>query len=179
MPFLRKHIALLILSCLFLSCYFVRVQPVANSDTFYHLSVGREVIETKTIPIKDNFVYGSANTNYVSTEWLSGVIFYLLVQTFGFLALLVLRVAVGLLTLYFLYKSLRLFISNYLIINALLLLVGYLLSYRLSSRPEMFSLLFLALTNYVCLHIFAKEKLPLTAYFLPLIFGLWPNLHGF
>jgi len=175
----NKSILLSLFSFLLLSIYFIAVQPSANNDTYYHLTVGREVLQTHQIPQKDNFVFGSTNTYYISNEWLTGTFFYLLVSQFGLEALFVPRIILGLLTLYFIFRSIRL-VNNNLFINAIsILLVGYLLSYRLSSRPEMFSFVFLSIVNFVCLHFLFKNKFPLVSYFIPIIFLLWPNLHGF
>lgn len=175
----NKSILLLFSSLIFLSVYFIRVNPLSTNDTYYHLAVGREVIQTHQMPQKDNFVYGSANTEYVSSEWLSGALFYLLVNLFGLQTLLILRVICGLLTVYFLFRSLRLININPLIINVSVLFGGYLLAFRLNTRPEMFSLVFLSMVNYTCLHFYFKKSLSKVTYFLPIIFLLWPNLHGF
>lgn len=167
-------------SFVLLALYFLLSQYVISGDTYFHLSVGREVMQTGHIPQKDNFVYGSLNPTYVSSEWLSGVIFSVLVTQFGMVALLGLRVICGLFTIYFTFKTLRLVTNNYLISNIFTLVVGYLLPFRLNGgRPEMFSLVFLALVNYVCLRFFIKRTNSPFLYILPLIFFLWPNLHGF
>lgn len=175
---ISKNLLFPILAFILLGFYFLRANSLTTNDTFFHLSVGREVAQTHKIPTQDNFVFGSVNTNYVSAEWMTGLIFYLLTENFGIQSLFLLRIVCGLLTIFFLYKTLRLFNSNYWLITAAILIVGYLLPFRLSSRPEMFSLFFLSLINYTCLHFYFKKKLALSTYALPLVFLLWPNLHG-
>lgn len=161
-----------------LALYFLNSHPLTTNDTYFHLSVGREVFQTHKIPTQDNFVFGSVNTNYVSAEWMTGLVFYVLTENFGIQSLFLLRIVCGLLTIFFLYRTLRLFTSNYWLITAAILIVGCLLPFRLSTRPEMFSLFFLALINYSSLHFYFKKKLALATYSLPLVFLLWPNLHG-
>lgn len=170
---------LLVLSFIVLAIFFYRVQPLIATDIYYHLSVGREVSQTHQIPAKDTFVYGSANTKYISTEWLSGLIFYYLVSLLGFNSLYIPQILCGLITIYFFYRSLKVLKINSLIISTSVLFLGYILPFRLNARPEMFSLAFLSIINFVCIFFYFKKKIPFTAYSLPFIFLLWPNLHGF
>lgn len=178
-PFaISKNSLIPIFAFVLLGFYFLRTHPLTTNDTYFHLAVGREVTQTHKIPTQDNFVFGSVNTNYISAEWMAGLIFYLLTESFGIQSLFILRIASGLLTIFFLYKTLRLFSSNYWFITTAMLAVGYLLPFRLSTRPEIFSLFFLSLINYVCLSFYFRKKLAWATYSLPLVFLLWPNLHG-
>ncbi|MCR4311326.1 MAG: hypothetical protein NUV54_02035 [Candidatus Taylorbacteria bacterium] len=175
-----KNINWLILSTFFLlALFFLRVNNQMLSDTWWHMSVGREVQETKKIPTSDSFVYGSKNTNYTSTEWLSGLIFFEIYSKVGVLGLSFFKMIVTVLAAFFLYKTLTLFIKEKYKIVFALILTSYLLSFRLSLRPEMFTLLFLSVTNYICLRYYYHKELSRFLYTLPFIFLVWPNLHGF
>lgn len=176
---LNRNWLILLFTFLLLSVYFFRVHSSAVNDTFFHLAVGREVVQTHQIPQVDDFVYGAKSTKYVSSEWLSGVIFYLTLKSFGFTGLVVLRSLVGIVAIFFFYKTLRLTKISFLVAITMTFLVGYLLPFRLSTRPEMFSLAFLSLVNYVCLFIFFKNKQTFFLYLFPFVFLLWPNVHGF
>ena len=180
MQLTKKINWLTLLTFVLLGIYIARVNsPASSTDTWWHMSIGRQVAQEKKIPSEDKFVYGSADTHYTSTEWLAGLIFYGFVKYLGLNGLLILRVLLGLLSLYLLYRTLMIITPNTLITNTSITLVGYILALRLNDRPEMFSFLFLALVNYVCFYYYLKNKLPATGYLLPVTFLVWPNLHGF
>lgn len=148
-----------------------------SSDTYWHMAVGREVIQTKQIPTQDNFTYGQKDKTFNSTEWLSGLIFYSFFQNFGQNGLVILRIVIALSTLFVLYKTVDLITKNLSIQILALEFSAFMLSFRFKDRPEIFSYLFVAFVNYTCLHYFFKKKLPTVSYFLPLIFLFWPNMH--
>lgn len=163
-----------------LGIYFARVRTAGDTaDTYWHLAVGRQVWQQKQISKTDDFVYGKADTHYTSTEWLSGLIFYFSDKLFSSSGLTALRVLCGLGTMYFLYKSVSLFIKDIAKQAVLLLTVGYVLAIRLFDRPENFSIIFVSLINYVCLKYFFKGKFDKLFFLLPPIFLVWPDIHAF
>jgi len=162
-----------------LGIYFATVVDTGR-DTYWHLAIGRRVFEEKAIPKIDTFTYGSPETLFTSTEWLSGLIMYAFVQTLGLnTGLLLLRIVIGLTAIYLLYLSLKLITSNEIITLAGISLVGFVLAIRLNDRPEIFSFVFVAFVNYVCFNFFTKQKLSRLTYFLPIVFFAWPNIHAF
>ena len=167
-----------LLTFLLLGLYFIRAVS-STTDTYWHLAIGRQVWQTKAIPKVDDFVYGRSDRRFTSTEWLSGLIYYFIVKTFGFEGLVVLRVITGITALILLYLSLRLITANNLLINLGIVLAGYILAYRLYDRPENFSFVFLVFVNYLCFYYYLKKRLSITFCLLPLIFLLWPNIHAF
>lgn len=174
-----KH--LLIISSTFLLIViftFKFTYPLIN-DTYYHMSVGREVAKTGKIPTRDNFVYSQKNTEYTSTEWLSGLMFYLIYDKWQENGLYLVRALAILMTLFFVLKSLRLFTNNYLTISTLILFLGLVLFKRLNARPEIISYAILAMINFICLNYYQKARLSKFIYLLPPIFLLWPSIHGF
>lgn len=175
----KKFNFLIILTLVFLGIYFVRVRvPADTADTYWHLSVGREVWQSRVIPQKDNFVYGPSNSDYTSTEWLSGLIFYATVKYLGFGGLLLLRALVGLTALTILYLTIRLITDNPWLKASAVSLVGFVLAIRLHDRPEMFSFVFFALINYFCYHFYLKKRISKVTFALPLVFLVWPNIHA-
>ncbi len=170
----------LLATFLLITLYFIRVSPNAfDYDSYYHLSIGRQVWMEKSIPTEDKFVYGAANNHISSSEWLSGLIFYSAYNLVGDNEFIFLRLLTGLGALYFFYLTLKLIDTRKEWILAALLSVGYVMAIRLLNRPEIFSLLFVSIVNYLCFYYYIKKKLNYAFLILPLIFLLWPNLHGF
>jgi len=166
----------LILTLILIAIFFATA-ITTSSDTYWHMAVGREIVQTKHIPTQDNFTYGQKDKSFNSSEWLSGLIFYSLFQNFGQNGLVILRILIAIATLFVLYKTLDLVTKNLSVQILALEFSAFMLSFRFKDRPEIFAYLFVAFTNYICLHYFFKKKLPTVSYFLPLIFLLWPNMH--
>ena len=177
MPKFRPNYLVLI-TFIVLGLFFARsIAP--SADTFWHLAVGRQVWQEKKIPTHDKFIYGPKDKSFNSVEWLSALIFYLTVKSFSLKGLVLLRVVIGLASLYFIYRALSLVTQNDLIKVLTLAVTGYVFAYRLYDRPEIFSFLFLAFVNYICFYYLIKKSLPKTAHLLPVIFLAWPNIHPF
>ena len=168
---------LVIFAFILIAVFFVRVVS-PTTDTYFHLSIGRLTAQTRQIPNTDPFVYGAQDNHFTSTEWLSGLIFFEAVKVFGLNGLILLRLTLSLATLFFLYQTLSLITKSQLPKIAAVLTFAYMAAPRLFDRPESFSYLFLAITNYSCFYFYLKKKLPFNFYLLPLIFLVWPNMHA-
>lgn len=177
MPKINFKIAVLLF---LLGIFFLRVYPAGGSrDTYYHLSVGRQVWQEKKVPHFDNFTYSINDNQYISTEWLSGLFFYAITQLFGLKGLLILRLFLGVITMYIFYKTLKLFNGNDYLTYLFITLVGFVLAIRLNDRPEMFSFAIFSYLNFICINYFYNKKLQRTIALLPIMFILWSNLHPF
>ena len=168
---------LVIFAFILIAVFFVRVIS-PTTDTYFHLSIGRQIWQTHKIPVQDSFVYSSSNPDFISTEWLSGLIFFTMVKAFGLNGLTLLRLILSLTALFFLYQTLSLITKSQLPKIAALVTFAYIAAPRLFDRPENFSYLFLSFVNYIMFYIFLKRKIPVLALALPLIFLLWPNMHA-
>lgn len=164
---------------IFCALFFLRTNSLFVNDTYWHMSVGREIAQTKKIPNQDNFVYGSTDTHYVSSEWLSGLIFYEAYTKLHSYAFPLLRLLIGTCAIFFLYKSLSFITKDKFLLGSSLFVVSYIISFSLNNRPEMFSIAFIAITNYVCMSYYYRKVLPKTAYILPFIFLAWPGIHPY
>ena len=150
-----------------------------SGDTYWHLALGRQVLEEKTIPTNDKFVYSYDNPEFVSIEWLSGVVSYLFtLSPLGLNGLIILRVILAISTLYFIKKSLDILDVDKKLTYALLTLNGFIFAVRFSiDRPESFSYLIIAATIYFGLAFTFKKELPKISFFLPILYLVWPHMH--
>lgn len=181
---LKQISVLTIFTFFLLGIYFVRSHTAPGStDSYWHLSLGRQIWQQKSIPSHDRFVYGpSKNEFYLnrSTEWLSSFLMYVPVHFLGFKIIYLERIFFGFGIIFFIYLTIKIFTENNLLINSALIFLGYVITARLSlDRVENFSLLFLAFINYVCFYQYSKKRLSKLAYLLPLVFLAWPNMHPF
>ncbi|KKR50692.1 MAG: hypothetical protein UT84_C0008G0006 [Candidatus Curtissbacteria bacterium GW2011_GWA1_40_16] len=150
-----------------------------SADTYWHLAIGRQTWQEQKIPSYDKFIYGPENKGFISVEWLADLIYFAFVSALGLKGLVVLRLILAITTLCFLYQTLKLTTSSSKVISATLLVAAYIMATRANDRPEAFSFLLLAFTNYICLNFFLKKKLPAASYLLPVIFLAWPNVHPY
>lgn len=160
-----------------------------SADTYWHLAVGRQIVTERAIPTTDKFIYGPIDKTFNSVEWLFDIVLYSVENLLGMSGVTILRVLVGITSIYFFYLTISLISSsretsslitkNNIVNSFLVALTGYMLAFRLYDRPEIASFLFLAILNYSCLYYFFKKKLSFSSYLLPIIFLAWPNSHPF
>lgn len=150
-----------------------------SADTYSLFITGRQTWQEKQIPTTASFVYGPENKTLFTTEWLSALIYYLVVSNSGFTGLIALRVILALLTIYFVYLAAKIFTANNLLLLTIVTFTGYILSARTNDRPESFSYLFVAIVNYSYLSYIFENKFSKLLYSLPVVSLVWPSIHPF
>lgn len=144
-----------------------------NQDLGRHLKLGEIIWETKSIPGINLFSFSNPDFPFINTHWLFEVFVYLVSQAAGMQVLLIIKLAIFLLSVWIILKTIP---KEY---NFFLLPLGFIflhvLRERTELRPEIFSFLFTALTLYILeRYLKAKSKL---IFFLPLIQLIWINTH--
>lgn len=178
---LKKQSFLFFVTLLVFSFFYVTTQQApGSSDTYWHLSVGREIAGEGKIPTTDSFVYGPREKDFISTEAYAELLYFRLVSAFGLNSIYALRLVIGLGIIILLYLTFRKITTEDIIINAVLAVVGYTIAVRLLlDRPESLSFLFIAITNFICLNYFLTKKVTYFSYILPVVFLLWPQTHPY
>jgi len=175
-----NRINLLAISVFIVLGLFFAVVARPSGDTYWHLAIGRQVSQEKAIPKVDKFVYGPERKNFTSTEWLAGLTYYISYKNLDYKGIILIRIVLSIITVFFLFKSISLFSKDNVLNLAAICAVSYSMSFRLLDRPELFSYALLSFINYLCLSYWVNKQLPKSSYVLvPVIFLLWPNLHGF
>lgn len=153
---------------LFLAIFAVAGTMPMQSDSYWHLRTGLELWQRHAVPRHDPFAFTvPPDYPWPNHEWLAQALFYAAYRLGG-LPLLTLLCA-GLATLALLPshahgRGRELHRAAILIISLPLVRYGW------AVRPQLFTLLFLA----VSLHLLVRERF----LFLPPLFVLWANLHG-
>ncbi len=166
-----QNISLIFLLVFGFILFFHRIKSI-NQDLGRHLKIGEIIVLEKQFPKTNLFSYTNSNFPFINHHWLPEVIFYLLVDNFGFNSLIILKTIVNLLAF------LLLFIVCWKRFNkTITLLVGFLtllvFSQRTEVRPEIFSYLF---TSIYLFFLFFKKNYRFF-WFLILIQVLWVNSH--
>jgi len=157
-----------------LSSFFV---PEINPDLFWHLSAGRHILQTGTIPRADFLSHTLGGQPWCDFEWLTQLLYYPVYVIGGYAGFIVLRTVLLSALLAVFLRVLRLFGLNDWVrgLGALFMMQGQ----NVSLRPDLFSLIL-----FVCvfwgLESFRQGRLkPRAAHlaWVALGFCLWANLH--
>lgn len=147
-----------------------------DGDLPRHLLTGRFILETKTIPTVEPFAYPYEGRAYVSHEWLTDVIFYLIQNTFGLAGLIVLSAALLATTFSLIYSHASQQADLRLPVLLLVLIGAAVTSLNWIARPHLVSMFLLALWLVWTDKIARGENFPIWIFALTMI--LWSNLHG-
>jgi hypothetical protein len=162
---------------------FLIIRPIADFDCWFHMALGRYVMEHHAIPYTDVFSFTAGGREWISSGWLPSVMLHLLFQAWGPAGpvLMVLGV-VGAAYLGIYYWSHRRYSTGG--VMCLLLVASLLASYmRFNPRPDVWTLLMSALLSMIL--VSADERLeadasrmPRALWSLPILFLAWANLHA-
>ena len=145
---------------------------MAGSDMWWHIAAGRELLQTGTPFMVDDWSFSAHGKDWLNHEWLADIIYYVWVSSFGLQAIVywkwLVLVATFLTLQYVLYRQTG---------SALAALVcaggaAAVAAPFIDVRPHLYSLL-----NFAVLLALALERRPRT-WILALLFLVWVNLHG-
>ena len=145
---------------------------MAGSDMWWHLAAGRELLQTKTLWMVDDWSYTALGRDWLNHEWLSDIVFYSWVSSWGVESLVYWKWLVIIATFAILQVVLSRQSGSYF---AGLLCAGLAIAIAapfLDVRPHIYSLLNFSLLLLLLLGRRANTWL------LAAIFVIWVNLHG-
>lgn len=143
------------------------IRPISGTDTWFHLRIGQDIWEGKSIPQNDYHSFTNPGVTYINQSWLAQIIFFLIYKSTGILGLQILHLSIVFLSFFLLLKL------NFPQKHLSILLITFILPLAITQdeiRPFIFTWFFLSLIFYLI-----KQKL---FYLIPLIFLLWANIHS-
>src|SRR6266542_1630341 len=153
------------------------VFPLVEYDTFWHLAYGRAMVDARAILEREVLTYTNPGYPFANHSWLAQLALYGAWALAGANGLVALRVAAGLGVALILIASGRRLAATPLV-TALLVLWGFAGAIdRFSPRPELFSLLGLALLGLL-LDSYRSRPSRAVLWALPLLLTAWDTLHG-
>lgn len=160
------------------SLFFVSFPFFYDSDTYWHLANGREMVNVGHIISEEIFSYTHSGEKFANHEWLSQIIFYLLWHDFGPAGLFGLKLIITSLVVLLLYRTQRVLGVLPWLAGVLCIFAIYAGLIRYTERPELFSLLNTTLLGFI-LYSFRANQLSYRALWLiPLVLVTWDWLHG-
>ncbi|MCR5837574.1 MAG: hypothetical protein K6G88_13830 [Lachnospiraceae bacterium] len=153
---------------------------INGNDFWWHLKSGEWIVNNKSVPTTDIFSWYTAplHTKWISHEWLSEVIFHLIMKGTGVVGIFLL----ALLTAVILYV---LFVkaagenmnNNYLISFTACIFFACLMYIYCYGRPQIFSFLLLSVELHI-LYTFHKNPDTKFIWIIPVLGLIWSNIHG-
>ena len=152
--------------------------PIWDYDLYWHLANGREMVNAGRIINEEMFSYTHFGEKFDNHEWLGQIIFYLIWHSLGPYGLFGFKLLITSLVVLLLYRTIRT-VGGQPELAAVLcgfaVLAGI---WRYHERPELFSLLNMALFGFI-LYGFRASRLPRRLLWLiPLVLVIWDWLHG-
>lgn len=176
MKYHREKIIIGIISLIFI---LLISQPINlfTADLGRHIKNGELILSSESGVLSKNlYSYTFTDYSFLNHHWLSGVVFYLINQVFGFLGVHLFYVLLSLVT-FLIFFHLALKYSNIYIASTFSLMTLPLITSREEVRPEVFSYLFIGIIFWL-LYNFVNGKLSYKWLFvIVLIELLWVNLH--
>lgn len=163
------------LALLFLCIFLLTTFKIITNDIWYELAHGRHFLEHPSLRFTDVFTFTAYGQPFIDQEWGSEVIFYLLYQLGGINGLIVCKTLLFLAAFGLLFKI----IKNNGVSSAIAFWIVFLAiavsRFRLTVRPDMFSMCFTVIFLYL-LESFINGKRK-TVFILPILMLIWTNLH--
>ena len=145
---------------------------MAGSDMWWHIAAGRELIQTKTVWMVDDWSFTAHGRDWLNHEWLSDIIYYAWVSAFGVESLVYWKWLVIVATFVVLQIVLARTSGDQLAALLCSAMAVSIAAPFLDVRPHLYTLLSFSLLMWLTLERQAKP------FSLGLLFLVWVNLHG-
>ncbi len=166
-------VARLVIVITFLLIFSMAARTPLDTDMWWHLRAGEEILRTGRLLDVDIFSFTRAGAPWTNPYWLAQVGMALSYRWLGFLGLGLGVALFATLSMFLVYRQCE---GPVFLKSAALLLGSVVASVVWSPRPQLLSLVWLALVGYL-LYLYkwrGQDRL----WALPLIFILWANTHG-
>lgn len=154
--------------------FVVAVRPTLDPDMWWHLRTGEYILQNG-IPRQDVFSYTVTDHAWVTHEWLSQTLMWLLYEAGGFAALILIFAAVIAASFWLVFVSSagRPFLAAFTG-----LLAAFAAAPTWGARPQMFNILFLALFVYIVEGMRQGRFRARAFWWFPMLTAVWANLHS-
>ncbi len=169
--------ALMIMSVLILTAM-ITITQVSNYDLWWHLKTGELITEQHTIPTTDPFSFTRDGERWVTHEWLSEIVLFVVSYAAGDSGLIIAKSILIALILFILYLTARVYCSGRFMILLIIPLFLLLSRHRFFVRPHLFSLIFFACEGLLLQAVFKEKISAKRLWWLPVLFVVWVNTHG-
>jgi hypothetical protein len=147
-----------------------------DGDLPRHLLMGKYILQNMDIPTTELFIYPYLNQPYISHEWLTNVIFYMIYSRWGFAGLVLLSALLLATTFTVLYDRLSTRLDLRLPVLLLIAWGVAATSLNWAVRPHLVSMCLLAF--WLLWAEALRRGAKISIWIFPAVMLLWCNLHG-
>jgi hypothetical protein len=145
-------------------------------DFWWYLASGQRILETRSVPTTDPFSYTAAGRPWINHMWVTQVLFTLLWERWGRLALIGLKTATVVATFWVILATMRARGVHPLLASAVTLLAAWTGAEFWHARPQTFTYLFVAILAWLLRPGWEGRRVVLVL--VPALVVLWVNLHA-
>jgi hypothetical protein len=145
-------------------------------DFWWYLASGQRILETRSVPTTDPFSYTAAGRPWINHMWATQVLFTLLWEHWGRLALIGLKTATVVATFWVVLATMRARGVHPLMASAMTLLAAWTGAAFWHARPQMFTYLFVAILAWLLRAGWEHRGRTLAT--VPALVVPWVNLHA-
>jgi hypothetical protein len=145
-------------------------------DFWWYLASGQRILETRSVPVTDPFSYTAEGRPWINHMWATQVLFTLLWERWGRLALIGLKTATVVATFCAVLATMRARGVHPLLGSAVTLLAAWTGGEFWHARPQTFTYLFVAILIWLLRP--GWERRPVTLVLVPALVVPWVNLHA-
>jgi Flp pilus assembly protein TadD len=168
-----KYLSFFIFSALALSLF---AQKIIDTDIWWHLSAGRLIAQTGSIPAVDPFSYTAGGNEWIDLHWLFQTLVYAVYHHLGSYSLSLMFICAYAATFVFSWLACRR--DNPSLLTLFFLWLALMAAgSRFLARPEAFTYLMIALYSFI-LHKHDRGELGRWVFLLIPLQALWTNLQG-
>jgi hypothetical protein len=163
----------LMVAILLLCIFFMASREIVDPDFWWHLRTGQHIVETRSIPRQDVFSYTLPEQPWITHEWLTEVLIFVIYSISGQEGLILAFAAIITAAFALLYLRCpgRPYLAAFVVI-----LAAVTSAITWGVRPQMLSLLMCAVFLYI-LYAFRGGRRKYI-WLMPPLMALWANLHG-
>jgi len=176
LPRARVQAGLLILAPTLLLVFARYFVASTDPDYWWHVRTGQYIVETGTLPRVDIYSYTVAGHPWVTHEWLTEILLYVVQQQIGYVGNVVLFGLLAALTLLAVYATCRLRGLGEPAAAMLMLWAAGIGMGSANVRPQLLTTLLLAVCALLLTLYLRGQTRALWPY--PALMALWVNLHG-
>ena len=157
-----------------LSLFATAVRETLDPDMWWHLRTGETILQ-HSIPRQDVFSFTVPNNAWITHEWLSQVVMWLIYRAGGLPGLILVFALLITLTFWLLYRVCagRPYLAAFVV-----LLSAFASAIVWGARPQIFNLLLTAVFVHLIERVRSGELAPRWLWLLPPLTALWANLHS-
>lgn len=174
----RLHIRDVAVFGAFMAIFAMALRPVVDNDVFWHLATGRYMWATGHIPHTDPFSWTAFGRAWIAHEWLTELWLYPLYTHGGYAALMLLFAAIITAAFALAYATARDLGASRPLGVATTVLAAVASSHTWGIRPQMISMLFMALMAWILTRGTMDPARRRMLWTLVPLMVLWANLHG-